>query len=133
MNTTCPRGPGRRALSLSLAGAAAVGALLVAACASAPPPNSELAVSTAAVAHAVGAGAPALAPAEMRAARDKLDRANAAYAAQDYDSARPLAQQAQVDALLAEAKAEGAKTAQAAAAVTESDRALREEMARKPK
>jgi hypothetical protein len=132
MNTTCPRGPGRRAMPLSLAAIAATGVLMLSACASTPPPNAELAVSTAAVAHAVGAGAPELAPAEMRSARDKLDRANSAFASRDYEAARNLAEQARVDALLAEAKSESTKATRAADAMAESNRVLRQEMARKP-
>jgi len=113
---------------LALIGAASI---LLAACASTPPPTAQVAVSTAAVAHATAAGAPALAPMEMRSARDKLDRANAAMASKDYDRALTLAQEAQVDAQLAEAKAESNKAGKAAAELQEASRVLSEEMARK--
>ena len=107
--------------------------LCVVACASTPPPTAQVAVSTAAVANAVSAGGPELAPAEMRVARDKLDRANVAMTAKDYDRALSLAQEAQVDAGLATAKAQSAKARKAAEAVREDSRVLREELDRKSK
>jgi len=110
------------------------GALLaLAACASTPPPTSEMAVATAALAHAVTAGSAEFAPAEMALARDKLARANLALAAGKNDSALVLAQQVQLDAQLAEAKAESEKANRSATALKDAARALREEMARQPK
>jgi hypothetical protein len=106
-------------------------ALVLAACASTPPPTGQLAVASAALTHAAGAGATEAAPAEMASARQKLDRANAALAARDNDLALSLAQQAQVDAQLAEAKAHAGKAGQAASAVNDASRALAEELARK--
>jgi hypothetical protein len=114
----------------ALAGTAA---LLMAACASTPPPTDQMAVSTAAVAHAVGAGSTELAAADLKMARDKLDRAHVAMTAKDYDLARSLAQEAQVDAQLAEARANSAKAQKAADELQEGRRVLREEMERKAK
>lgn len=131
MNTTLLPSTHRRAKSAGLI-ALALGAWALAACATTPAPTSELAVSTAAVAHAAGAGAPQLAPAEMQTARDKLGRATAAMDAKDYDNALKLAQQAEVDAQFAEARAEAMKARKAADAMQESNRVLREEMNRKP-
>lgn len=103
-------------------------------CASSPPaPTEQMAVSTAAVAQAVSAGAPELAPTEMRTAREKLDRANVAMGAKDYEQARLLAEQAQVDAQLAVTKARSSKAQKAAAALQEDSRVLREEINRKAK
>jgi len=107
--------------------------LAMAACASLPPPTSELAVSTAAVAHAAGAGANEAAPIDMNSARDKLTRANKAMADKDYKQALVLSNEAQADARLAEAKADAARAAKAAAAVQADSDALREELARKAK
>lgn len=107
--------------------------LLMAACASMPPPTSELAVSTAAVAHAAGAGANESAPIDMTSARDKLARANKAMVDKDYPLALRLSQEAQIDARLAEAKADAARADKAAAAVQADSQALREELARKVK
>lgn len=123
--TRWPHPPRPRAAWL----AAAV--LALSACASAPVPTEQLAVTTAAVAHAVSAGGQELAPTEMSAARDKLVRAHLAVAAKDNGQALKLAQQAQVDAQLAESKAEATKARKAQAELDEAARVLREEMARK--
>lgn len=110
----------------------ALGALaLLGACASTPEPTTQMALSTAALAHAVGAGSVEGAPGETALARDKMVRARAAVAAGEHDTARVLAEQAQVDAQLAEARTEAAKAAKSAAALREATRVLREEMARK--
>jgi len=110
---------------------AACAALALAACASTPPPTEQLAVSTAAVANAAGAGATELAPVEMKSARDKLDRAKLAMVSKDYGSALTLAQEAQVDAGVAQAKAQSVKARKTAETVREASRALSEEMDRK--
>ena len=111
----------------------AFAAVIVAGCASVPAPTEQIAVSKAAVANAVGAGGPEFAPAEMRTAQDKLDRANQAMAAKDYERARWLAEESQVDAQLAVTKARSAKAQRAAYAVQEDSRVLREELNRKSK
>jgi hypothetical protein len=108
-------------------------AIVLAACASMPPPTSELAVSTAAVAHAAGAGANEAAPIDMTSARDKLARANKAMVDKDYKLALSLALEAQSDARLAESKADAARAQKAADAVKADSEALREELARKVK
>ena len=105
--------------------------LLVAGCATVPPPNEQVAVAKAAIANAVSAGATATAPAELQAAREKLDQANQAMTAKDYAHARVLAEQAEVDAQLAAAKARAVKAEQAAATTEEQNRVLKEEMMRK--
>ncbi|HEX5311972.1 DUF4398 domain-containing protein [Aquabacterium sp.] len=108
--------------------------LVLAACASSvPPPTALMAVSSAAVADAAMAGASEFAPAEMRLARDKIDRAQAAMTNHEYERARVLAQEAQADAQLAIAKARSAKAAKASAAVRDDSRALQEELQRKSK
>jgi Domain of unknown function (DUF4398) len=116
-------------VALSLTGAS----LLLAACASTPPPTELMAVSGAAVTSAVSAGAVESAPLEMRSARDKLDRAKVAMTEKHYELARSLAQEAQVDAQLAEAKARSGKAGKAADTVRDDNRALREELDRKAK
>lgn len=123
-----PRAPmacGRPALLLA-------GTLALAACAGTPAPNAQLAVSTAALASAGTAGGGEAAPLEMRLAREKLARANVAMAAKDYDAARSLAEQAEVDAQLAGVKARSGQSAKAATEVQDASRALREEMNRQP-
>lgn len=93
-------------------------------CATTPAPTNQVAVSTAALAQANTAGAPELAPAEMRIAREKLLRANAAMTAKDYRHALWLAQEAQVDAELAEIKARSSKATSAADTVNLDTQAL---------
>jgi Domain of unknown function (DUF4398) len=102
-------------------------------CASVPIPSEQMAVSKAAVANAVGAGANELAAGDMRLARDKLDRANAALVAEDYLLACSLAEQAEVDAQLAVTRSRLAKAQKAANALQEDNRVLREEIDRKNK
>jgi len=107
--------------------------VVVAGCAGIPNPTAQLAVSKAAVADAVNAGAPEFAPLEMKTARDKLDRANLALAANESDQAQRLAEQVEVDAKLAEVKARSVKAQKAAAVSSEDTRVLREELNRKSK
>lgn len=126
--------PIARATCAGLAPVFAGALLFLAGCASSPPaPTEQLAVSTAAVEQAVSAGAPELAPAEFRAAREKLDRAHAAMATKDYAQARMLAEQAQADAQLAITKTRSVKAQKAAASLEEGRRVLREEIERKAK
>jgi septal ring factor EnvC (AmiA/AmiB activator) len=94
------------------------------------PATADVAVSKAAVDNASSAGATELAPQEMAAARDKMLRANQALAAKDYRLAQDLAQQAQADAKLAQSKASSAKATDAANALQEDIRVLREELER---
>lgn len=103
-------------------------------CAASPPaPTEQIAVSKATVVQASSAGASELAPAELQTAREKLDRASVAMASKDYEQARILAEQAQVDAQLAVTKARSVKAQKAAAAVQEDSRVLREEINRSTK
>ncbi|HET6788131.1 MAG TPA: DUF4398 domain-containing protein [Aquabacterium sp.] len=104
-------------------------------CASTPPAAStaQIAVTEAALNHASSAGGAEMAPTEMAAARDKLVRANAAMTAREFDQALRLAEEAQVDALLAEVKARATKAQRAADELREGRRVLREELDRKSK
>jgi hypothetical protein len=94
------------------------------------PATADVAVSKAAVDNAVGAGGAEFAPVEMSAAREKMRLANAAMAAKDYPLAIELANQAQVDAKLAQSKANSAKAQAAADALQEDIRIMREELNR---
>jgi Domain of unknown function (DUF4398) len=105
--------------------------MLLVACASMPPPTALMAVSASAVNDAAAAGGGEAAPVDMRAARDKIDRAKVAMADKKYKLATSLAQEAQVDAQVAEAKAHANKAGSAADAVREGSRILREELERK--
>ena len=94
------------------------------------PATADVAVSKAAVENAVGAGGVQYAPVEMTAARDKMALANKAMVEKDYKLARDLAAQAQVDAKLAQSKANSAKAQAAADALQEDIRVLRIELER---
>jgi hypothetical protein len=107
---------------------AAATALLLNACASTPPPLEEIASADATISLATQAGGRDHAPLEMDSAQQKLRQARAAMAAEDYVSARRLAEQAQVEAELAQAKSQAAVAQQSVMQVRESIRALREEV-----
>ncbi|HEY3850497.1 MAG TPA: DUF4398 domain-containing protein, partial [Steroidobacteraceae bacterium] len=93
-----------RSIKRAAAGTAAV--LALAACASSPIPNEKIAVAKDSVQRAEQSGAQELAPVELSAARDKLQRAEKAAADRDAQPAAMLAEQANVDAQLAEATAQ---------------------------
>lgn len=94
------------------------------------PATADVAVSKAAVDNAAGAGGTEFAPMEMQSAREKLVLANAAMKAKDYKLASDLANQAQVDAKLAQSKASSAKAQTAADALQDDIRVMREELYR---
>jgi Domain of unknown function (DUF4398) len=129
MNTTIrsstPLGPLAR-----LCGTGAL-SLVLAACATTPVPVAQMALSSAALEQAVAAGASEHAPADLRSARDRLDRARLALQADDRPLALSLAQEAQVDAQLAEARSHAAKATLASKSVKDGNRILKEEMGRK--
>jgi hypothetical protein len=70
------------------------------------PPTDVLAQAEFGVRAAHDASAEELAPMNLRSATDKLDRAKQALANKRYDDARRFAEDAQVDAELAQAQAE---------------------------
>ena len=112
------------------AGLCAAAALFAAGCVTTPPPNEQLAVAKASVQRAEQAGAPELAPVEMAAARDKLARAESAAAHHDAQPATQLADQANVDAQLAEATAQEKRSHKAAMEADANLQALRQESQR---
>ena len=94
---------------------------------------SQLAVAKTAVADAVSAGAPDLAPVEFKSAQENLDAAEKASSASNYKNAIRLGENAQLNAQLAGAKARAAKAQQAADALRDSNRTLQDEMNRTTK
>jgi hypothetical protein len=94
-------------------------------CASTPVPNDKIAVAQAALSRAEQNGAPQYAPVELSTARDKLARAEAAQADHKYLPASQLAEQANIDAQLAEATADEQKSEKAGAQFDASMQALR--------
>lgn len=87
--------------------------------------KAELAIETADVGPT-----PEVASLELRLAREKVEGAKKALADDEYDLARQLAEQAQVDAQLAEAKAESAAARQSAVELEHTINTLREEAER---
>ncbi|AKJ30582.1 DUF4398 domain-containing protein [Caldimonas brevitalea] len=95
-----------------------------------PEPSEQMAVSQAAVDGAVSAGAQQYAPLELNQARQKLDAAKNAMRTDDKLNARRLAEQAEVDAQVASAKAAAEKSRKAVGEIEQGNRMLREELAR---
>jgi len=113
-------------------GIAACAATLVAMAAWAKDPiaDEKIAVAKASLVRAEGSGAPELAPVELAAARDELARAEKANAARNLKVATQLADQANVDAELAEATAQQQRSHKAAMEFDASMQALRQESMR---
>jgi hypothetical protein len=107
--------------------------LALAACASTPMPAAPMAVAEAAVQHASTPGTRQDAPAELQVAVDKLARAKAALAADEPKRAIALADEAELDAQVAEMHAQAVRSRRAARESQDADRVLREEMSRKVK
>ena len=109
------------------AAACAVIAIGLAACASTPIPNEKIAVAKESVQRAEQSGAPELAPVDMAVASDQLARAEKAAADREAVPANQLAEQANVDARLAEATAQQQRAHKAAMEFDASMQALRSE------
>jgi hypothetical protein len=109
-----------------------IGGLVIglAACASDPAPEAELAAAEVAVDQAEQANAPAQAPGPYELARDKLERARDAMEDGENLEARRLAEQALVDAQLAEAEARSEVARQNAADLRATIETLQDEIAR---
>jgi hypothetical protein len=104
----------------------------LAACASGPVPLEQLAVAKESVQRAEQAGATEAAPVELSTARDKLQRAEQAAQNHQGQVATRLADQANVDAQLAEATAREHKAHQAEMELQASLQALRQESSHEP-
>lgn len=114
-------------------GVAVTAAVLMAGCASVPPPIEQMAVSRAALNNANTTGANEFAPIQFKTAVEKMASAEKAMNEKDYQLARQLAEEAQVDAQLAGLTARSVKAQKAAEAVQEDTRVLRKEIERKTK
>ena len=91
--TQCGRKPPWKSAGVRFASLALSSTLV--ACASVPNPTTEMATARAAVDSARRAGAGELAPAEMGSAQTLLTRAERAQAAEEYQTAKRAAEQAQ--------------------------------------
>ena len=107
------------------------GALIVltaAGCANAPPRSDRLQLAREAEVHAANMGANEYAPAEMQAARERLDHAQNAMNAGDTPHADSLSDEALVNTHLAEAKVQSAKAEKAATELRQDRRSLQNEI-----
>jgi Domain of unknown function (DUF4398) len=111
----------------STGAAIALSFIAMAAYASNPVPDETIAVAKAAVQRAEQSGAPQAAPVELASARDKLARAEKANADHRPKPAIALADQATIDAQVAEATAQKERAAKAAAEFDASMATLRQE------
>jgi hypothetical protein len=118
------------ALIRTAAGALALGTL--AACSSTPAPTEQMAVTRTTINRVAAAPSVATtAPVELQQARDKLIQAEKAMTVEDYRSARRLAAEAEVDARVAETRADAARNAASLTQVRDGIRALQEEINRR--
>jgi hypothetical protein len=85
-------------------------ALLAAACASTPKPEGEVEKADLALRKAEAVNAAEVAPLDARIAREKLEKAKLQMSSENYSAAARLAEEAEVDALVAEAKARAMRT-----------------------
>lgn len=92
--------------------------------------DAKIAVAQASLQRAEQSGAPLLAPVDLATARDKLARAQKAKSNDDLRSATSLAEQADIDAQVAEANAQSQHAHTAAAEFDASMQALRAEAMR---
>lgn len=130
MNILDNPGSNRSAKSAGMPAIVAVTAIFMAGCASIPAPTEQFAVSKAAITSATRSGGNEHAPLELKSAMDKMERAEQAMQKEDYLLAGRLAEQAQLDAKLAETKTDLAKTQKTVDDTQESNRVLREEINR---
>lgn len=107
--------------------------LLLGACATTDTvaPSGQLASARAAISEAESAGALNAAPVELLAAREKLGKAEVASREERFRAARLLAEQSEMDAVLAERKTRAVKARTAAEEMARSNEVLRSEAERK--
>ncbi|CAI8792133.1 DUF4398 domain-containing protein [Pseudomonas serboccidentalis] len=119
----------RRALRSTLLASAIV---TLGACASVLAPDQQMSMSRDAVNRAVSAEATQYAPLEMKSAQDKLFQMERAAGEKNYVTARLLAEQAEVDANLAERKAYATKQTQLLKQSRDGIQVLKKEMLEAP-
>ena len=103
-------------------------ALILAGCAPSKPPNVGLGDAAKALDAARVAGAPTYAPMELRNAEDRLSQARASMDRRDYDEARGLVEESQVDSELAAVKARVGKAREKVDQRTRENAQLRSEL-----
>lgn len=112
--------------------AAALALSALAACSSTPAPTEQMAVTRTTVNRVAATPAVATnAPVDLQRAQEKLIQAEKAMSQEDYRNARRLAAEAEVDARVAETRADAARNASNLAQVQDSIRALQDEINRR--
>lgn len=106
--------------------------LMFVACASTPPPAQQITAAEVAIDHAEKAQVADYSSPELVEARANLTAARAAVEKQEMELARHLAQRAQLNADLAEAKANVAKAKAVNDEMAKSTTVIKEEMQRNP-
>ena len=104
--------------------------LAVAGCSAARPPVAQVAQAELAVSQAAQSKASVYAPTDLRIASEKLASAHHDMVINDYNDARRLAEQAVIDAQLAQAKANAAEAQYNAEEVRKTIATLRSEALR---
>ena len=104
--------------------------LSIGGCSTVRPPKDSVAAAELAVQEANKSKAPQYSPLELRMAADKLDEAKRAMNKEEYTVARRLAEEALVDAQVAEAKAASEDARRAANDMRQSIETLRREAER---
>lgn len=99
-------------------------------CSTPRTPAQEVKKADLAIASANTSGAPTDAPLELQLAREKAEKAKSALQSNDFKLAQRLAEQAQVDAQLAEAKAESESARASAVELEQTIGVLRDEAER---
>lgn len=105
--------------------------VLVTGCAGTPPPTEQMAVAEATVKNANTSSTSEMAAGELQIAIAKLVSAREAMARKDYRRAGQLAEQAELDARIAELHAQSVRAQRAADESMEASRVLNEEINRK--
>jgi len=105
--------------------------LITGACATTNPPTQQLTETETVIRQADQIGAGDYAPLEIRQARQKLEQARTAYNDEDYAKAARLAEQAKVDAELAQIKTLSGKAQLAVNELREGIRLLEEELGKR--
>lgn len=103
---------------------------VLAACGSTNPPSQQLTDTQMVIQQAEELGAEEYAPLEIRESRKKLEQAKEAVKQEEYEKAIKFAEQARVDAELAQIKARSGKAQKEVAELRESIRVLKAEIQR---
>jgi chromosome segregation ATPase len=108
-------------------------ALALAACANeVPPPNSQITLSDSIIRDAESAGAVEYAPVELNTAREKLEAARREMQDENNEKALRLAEEAELDARVAQLRSRTKTTRDAAAAIQASIDTMRREINTRP-